>query len=218
MALRKTLVGIFGLIFTIVAFICLLVSFATPNWIESFTDRSREFVKMGLWEACFNDWTYYKDYLGKRYHGCWWIFSFEYRPVWSYLNPPWLLAIQVLLTIVFMMQMITILFVVFYFLHVCPVAKEKNYVYATTGMNFVSGLVIAICTIIFGVKAEVDRQWLPHPDSNFLSWSFGFAVLSGFFSLFGGMCLLVESLRLSVESQRNRREAVYGMKQYGGRY
>ncbi|KAK6168197.1 hypothetical protein SNE40_022073 [Patella caerulea] len=212
MALKKTLVGIFGLIFTILAFICLLVAFATPNWIESFKDRSREFVKMGLWEACFDDWTYYKDYLGKRYQGCWWIFSFEYRPIWSYLNPPWLLAVQVLLTLTFLLMMVTILFVAFYFLHCCPLAKAKNYVMAATVMNFISGLVIAICTIVFGVKAEIDRQWLPQPDSNYLSWSFGFCVLSGFFSLFGGMCLLVESMRLYVSNKNDRREETYGMR------
>lgn len=91
MALKraKRFIATFGLIFTISGFICLVVAFATPHWLQRFPHKrmSRVFVRMGLWEACFNDWTYYKDYLSKRYNGCWWIFHFEYRPVWGWLNP-----------------------------------------------------------------------------------------------------------------------------------
>lgn len=65
---------------------------------------------------------------------------------------------------------------------------------------------------MFGIKADVDRQWLPNPDSNFLSWSFGFCVLSGFFSIFAGMCLLADYLRIGVETKREVREPAYSVK------
>lgn len=42
---------------------------------------------MGLWEACFNHWTYFNDYNGKIYDGCWWIYSYEYRPIFHWINP-----------------------------------------------------------------------------------------------------------------------------------
>lgn len=91
MALTRTkrLVTIFGLVFTCLAFVCMVIAFSTPHWLERFPHKrnTRVFVRMGLWEACFNHWTYYKDYLGKQYNGCWWIFHFEYRPVWPWLNP-----------------------------------------------------------------------------------------------------------------------------------
>lgn len=84
----KSLVSLFGLIFTVITFVCFMIGFSSPNWIEHFNKYTeRQFVKMGLWEVCFKQWSYYKDYLGKKYNGCWWIFSFEYRPVWSWLNP-----------------------------------------------------------------------------------------------------------------------------------
>lgn len=71
---------------------------------------------------------------------------------------------------------------------------------------------ITISVIMFGVKADVDRQWLPNPDSNFLSWSFGFCILSGFFSIFAGMCLLSDYLRIGIETKRSMRDPAYAPK------
>ncbi|XP_076437556.1 uncharacterized protein LOC143276793 [Babylonia areolata] len=205
----KRLVTICGLVFTCLAFVCMVIAFSTPHWLERFPHKrnTRVFVRMGLWEACFNDWTYYKDYLGKKYDGCWWIFHFEYRPVWPWLNPPWFLAIQIMITLALMLHMVTIAFNTCYFLGCCPPHKERNYVGASSAMNFVAATFITISVTMFGIKADVDRQWLPSPDSNFLSWSFGFCVLSGFFSIFAGMCLLADSLRLRSDSQRDRRSS-----------
>jgi len=78
-----------GLGLTSLAAIFCVVGFSTPNWIQSddrFTTVS-QFVKMGLWEACFKHWSHWKDYAGKQYDGCWWIFSAEYRPIREFLNP-----------------------------------------------------------------------------------------------------------------------------------
>ncbi|XP_067665560.1 uncharacterized protein [Haliotis asinina] len=202
----KSLVSLFGLIFTVITFVCFMVGFSSPNWIEHFNKYTeRQFVKMGLWEVCFKQWSYYKDYLGKKYNGCWWIFSFEYRPVWSWLNPPWLLAIQVLMVLTLMIMMVCLIFVIMYFVKCCPANKEKHYVMFSYILNFTAGAFIGISVIMFGIKADTDRQWLPHPDSNYLSWSFGFAVLSAFFALFAGMCLLVEWMRLNQEENNRAR-------------
>ncbi|KAK7461543.1 hypothetical protein BaRGS_00038689 [Batillaria attramentaria] len=216
MALTRTkrLVTIFGLIFTCLAFVCMVVCFSTPHWLERFPHKrnTRVFVRMGLWEACFNDWTYYKDYLGKKYNGCWWIFHFEYRPVWPWLNPPWFLAIQIMMTLALILHMVTIVFNILYVVGCCPPRKERNYVRASSAMIFVAAAFITISSIMFGTKADIDRQWLPNPDSNFLSWSFGFCVLSGFFSIFAGMCLLADYLRIGFEEKKANRGPAYGVK------
>lgn len=85
----QTMLSVFGVVFTVLEFISMVIAFASPNWVEYYNQhgRDRVFRKMGLWEACFDNWTYYKDYLGKTYNGCWWIFSFEYRYIWTWLNP-----------------------------------------------------------------------------------------------------------------------------------
>jgi len=213
MALTRTkrLVTVFGLVFTCLAFACMVVAFSTPHWLERFPNKrnTRVFVRMGLWEACFNEWTFYKDYLSKRYNGCWWIFHYEYRPVWFWLNPPWFLAVQVLVTLALMLQMITIVFNICTFVGSCPKHKEQNYVLASSIMNWLAALFITISVSMFGYNADVNRQWLPNPDSNFLSWSFGFCILSGFFSIFAGMCLAADWMVAKEEEARLKRPAAY---------
>ncbi|RUS87750.1 hypothetical protein EGW08_004496 [Elysia chlorotica] len=216
MALDRTkrLVATFGLIFTISAFICIVVAFATPHWLERFPHKrmTRVFVRMGLWEACFNNWTYYKDYLSKNYNGCWWIFHFEYRPVWPWLNPPWFLTIQIMMTLGLMLHMVTVVLNILYYVRCLPKEKEKRYVMATGVMMWLSFLLIGISVTIFGIKADVDRQWIPNPDSNFLSWSFGCACLSGFFSVFSALCLTVDHMRITEEEERAKRGPAYAVK------
>lgn len=67
---------------------CMILAFASPYWVESFGEFvGNRFVKAGLWEFCFNDYTFYKDHNGKRYMGCFYIFSDVIRPLWEWLSP-----------------------------------------------------------------------------------------------------------------------------------
>lgn len=43
--------------------------------------------QLGLWEACFKDFSHKTSYNGKLYNGCWWMFSYEYEPIREWLNP-----------------------------------------------------------------------------------------------------------------------------------
>ena len=47
------------------------------------------------------------------------------------------------------------------------------------------GLVVAI---LFGYQVN-DRYWLPRPDLNFLSWGFGFLIISTILALVAGICM-----------------------------
>ncbi|KAI8776886.1 hypothetical protein BgiMline_035150 [Biomphalaria glabrata] len=216
MALKraKRFIANFGLAFTICAFLCLIVAFATPHWLERFPHKrmSKVFVRMGLWEACFNDWTYYKDYLSKHYNGCWWIFHFEYKPVWGWLNPPWFLAIQIMITLGLILQFVTVIMNIMYYVRCLPREKERKHVLSTSVMMWIAFFLIATSVTIFGIKADIDRQWLPNPDSNFLSWSFGFAALSGFFSIFAAMCLSTDYVRIREEEEKATQGPAYAVK------
>ena len=64
---------------------------------------------------------------------------------------------------------------------------------------------LIVSTILFGVNVDQDRDWLPHPDSTFLSWAYGFAILSAFLCLFAGMCMTTDFFRMRLESQYDRR-------------
>ena len=43
---------------------------------------------------------------------------------------------------------------------------------------------MAITLLTFGVMFFEDRDWLPYPEFNYLSWSYGLAVTSCFFQIF----------------------------------
>ena len=79
--------GTFAIGCLLFAIFAMVIAFATPYWVESFSKSDNKFVKCGLWEFCFNDYTFWKDYNGKRYLGCWYIFSSQYRALWEWLSP-----------------------------------------------------------------------------------------------------------------------------------
>ena len=49
-------------------------------------------------------------------------------------------------------------------------------------------MVLFVVGILFGYQVN-DRYWLPRPDQNFLSWGFGFMVISMIVSLAAGVLL-----------------------------
>jgi len=52
----------------------------------------------------------------------------------------------------------------------------------------ISTVAAFIALIVFGVYKE-DRRWVPRPDMNLLSWSYGVCVIAGFFCLLSALCL-----------------------------
>lgn len=192
------------------AALCNIIAFSTSNWLESFAEANSRFEKLGLWSACFNNFGYDRDNLGKVYNGCWWIFSYEYRPIWDWLNPKWLLAVQIMMTLVLVLTVVTWLLSLLGIIGMCPPSRGATAQLTNSILMFVAGAFLAISVTIFGIQSDIDRQWIPRPDQNFLSWSFGLAVLAGFFCIFGGMCMLVDSLRLSHERKKGRSPPPYG--------
>ena len=53
---------------------------------------------------------------------------------------------------------------------------------------FFVAMILFVVGILFGYQVN-DRYWLPRPDQNFLSWGFGFMVISMICSLFAGTLL-----------------------------
>ncbi|XP_041360832.1 uncharacterized protein LOC121377047 [Gigantopelta aegis] len=209
---RITWLSILGLVLTSLCAICVVISMASTNWIEALQQRDTGFGKMGLWEACFYNYVDNKSGgLGKRYNGCHALYSFEYRAIWRWLTPDWLISIQVMMCLNLILGVSTTLIIVMYFIKCCSANLDWILVLSSSVANFVTGFFLAVCTIMFGVKVDNERDWLPHPDSNYLSWSFGIAVFGGFLALFAGMCLLVEGLRLRLITQQQSRRSNYAM-------
>lgn len=44
-----------------------------------------------------------------------------------------------------------------------------------------------ICIVMFGLGAEYDQYWMPHPEYNYPHFSYGMAILSAFGTIFSSM-------------------------------
>ena len=55
----------------------------------------------------------------------------------------------------------------------------------------VSAVVMPLVCLLFGVMAYEDKFWMPRPDLNYLSWSYGLVIVSAFFSIFGSIAIVV---------------------------
>ncbi|CAG5118170.1 unnamed protein product [Candidula unifasciata] len=200
MAPATALVGMF---FVGASLVFMVVAFASPYWVESFEEFKSQFVKLGLWEFCFNDYTFYKDYNGKRYLGCFYIFSPEMRPIWEWVSPPWFISVQVMISaslLVIFLVSVTLTLNVF---RLFP--KQMDYaVYLGTALGMAAcALTILIALIVFGVYKE-DRRWVPRPDMNLLSWSYGMCVMAGWFSLFAAVCLYLAGKEKKTEFDNSK--------------
>lgn len=179
-----------ALIFAIAAVTFMVGAFASPYWVESFSKSENRFVKAGLWEFCFNDYTFWKDYNGKRYLGCWYIFSNQYRPIWEWLSPPWFIVCQVMVSVCLLFHVIATFILILMILNLIPQYLKEV---VLMGIGFVYLFVVLfglIEMILFGVKKE-DRGWMPRPDQNYLSWGYGSFVICIIFTLISALLLLM---------------------------
>lgn len=178
-----------------------VIGFSTSHWLEldSRYVTSSSFENLGLWEACFKNFAFLRDYTGKLYNGCWWIFSEEYRPVWDYINPPWFLGIQVMMTIVLIAEVLTVLMSILFLIKCCRGGDNMIALFVLGSIAIAAGILTGISTIIFGAKTVTDTHWIQEPEKNFLSWSFGCVVFSGFMELFGGVCSIVAALYVKLQ-------------------
>ena len=70
----------------IFAFVLCAIGYGTGYWFVA-KGNNRLFLRLGLWEACFNGYEHTSDYVGKAYHGCWWIFHKEYSYIRDWIMP-----------------------------------------------------------------------------------------------------------------------------------
>ena len=54
-----------------------------------------------------------------------------------------------------------------------------------------------ICGTVFAQMCQ-DWQWMPRPDMNFLSWGYGFFIISGIASIGAGVCFYLEAKKVSI--------------------
>ncbi|CAH8437986.1 unnamed protein product [Heterobilharzia americana] len=197
--------------FAFLAAIFNVVGFVSPFWIVSKSGSNVGFQRLGLWEVCFDNFIFPEDYVSKAYQGCWYIYYPEYKYIRFWLNPPWFYFVQILSIISLICNLAGLLMIV---LIICEVygTKERKPHFIIMGLQSVALACFVVITIYMGVMSK-DREWLPRPDLNMLSWSFAFAVLAGFFTTF---CLFgLVTHYLSVESKQLMQDPILRQKLLG---
>lgn len=72
--------GHLACVFFFIAFILIIVSFVSPDWLavnDEIKPTNTKFMKLGLWLTCYTDLHdpyYYDPYLTNGYKGCRWIY------------------------------------------------------------------------------------------------------------------------------------------------
>ncbi|KAJ9588636.1 hypothetical protein L9F63_018070, partial [Diploptera punctata] len=95
---------VFGGMLTYIAGLMLMMSFASPYWIQSYQETYSNFKHMGLWEYCFDEFRYPYYQFDKQFDGCHYIFSQEYYVIREWLLPGWLMVVQAFVTLGLMLS------------------------------------------------------------------------------------------------------------------
>ncbi|XP_030032491.1 uncharacterized protein LOC119191007 [Manduca sexta] len=187
-----------GASITYVAGLFLLLSFAGPYWIESYSEMFSSFKHMGLWEYCFDNFRYPPYQLDKLFNGCHYVFSHEYYVIREYLLPAWLMAVQSFVTLALMLSFTAQV------LLACVIVRwplrtvlryEWIFVSVAFGMVAISSLFLFLAVAIFGGNCY-RRDWMIYPSFNVLSWSYAFAVVAFILFGFAAILLYLESRKL----------------------
>ncbi|KAK7091865.1 uncharacterized protein [Littorina saxatilis] len=197
-----------------------IVATTTHYWVESFTERRTGVDSMGLWEICFgNDFAapyHVQDVLGRRYADCNYLLSYELRTLRSWLFPNWFIIVEVLMSLALTCQLLSLVFSLVYLLQGCFL-RQQHFALLLAGLtNFSAGLMIATAAIVYGYYAGYDEFWLPSPESNHLSWSYGLCVGGGVFAIVAAMFQIIDFSRLQVVSKLESRAETYAPSSYRG--
>ncbi|ELT92572.1 hypothetical protein CAPTEDRAFT_167369 [Capitella teleta] len=205
----------------IFALACLSVSFASPYWLQAWPNSFNNFRNLGLWQICFHDYMHHKDDSQEIYSECWWVFKQDakYSKLREWLLPPWFMSVQVLVTGTLLIEIGTVITVAMIFLHICPIMNHEYLqtygMFAAASMMFLVTMFTIIIGTVFAVECQ-DRNWMPRPDLFFLSWGFGFYIISGIMSLFSGIAFFYEAWKVYKELLEREMEFTHAALQMSG--
>lgn len=180
-----------GCIITFISTVVVILAFATPYWLVN-DGRLADvrFHRLGLWEVCFErfgDPSYRHD---RVYKGCMWILDEDYDSIHSFLTRPFFVAVQVLYTIGFVVLLLACLLL--FALLFCIVQESELTTLLVLGSLMAgSGFLHTIAIIVFGALGD-SRDWMPDPDNNYLSWSFGLGAVGSILQLIASVLFFLE--------------------------
>lgn len=180
----------------LVFFACALIfiSFCSPNWLEKDKRTPNQFIKIGLWEVCFDGYRHPKYQYDRIFTGCRWIFHRDMRIIREYLEPGWFVFVQVFMTFGFITiiastaMSVAILLQCFRDRHILFFKGQAICLWTSFGFT-------AIAVVTFGVRGD-NRDWMPSPHFNHFSWSFALAVIACLAELTAGGLYWLQAQRM----------------------
>lgn len=195
----------FSYVCAISSLVLVFTAFASPYWFKSWGRVHSPLANVGMWQICLSGWVKPRDPTLRSYVGCWWIHSTFFEEVFDDIMPPWFRAVQALVIFTLLCCIAVVFLMSFY---MCESYRMKYYeprklkmFMIIAALFFASGVLVLICSFVFAFKAK-DPNWMPRPWLSYFSFSFGFYVLSGFFSAFGGLASFIKSTDIRKKKKR----------------
>lgn len=74
-------------VISVISFVLLLIAFASPYWLSSYKYTYSPFVRLGLWDFCFNNYRHPPYQYDEKFNGCHYIYSSKYQNIRDWLQP-----------------------------------------------------------------------------------------------------------------------------------
>jgi len=194
----------------LLALITLIIAFASPYWLSSHKYTYSSFVRLGLWDFCFDHYRHPPYQYDELFNGCHWIYSSKYQNIRDWLQPGWFMFVQGMLCISLIFSVLTlgtISITIMYFFN--------RYVIAVIGSAFLmevcATVPLFVGWLVFCIMHS-DRGWFMYPMYNHLDWAFYVAILSSALHMFASILLLYETFKTRQRKQKLT-NLVYNMQQ-----
>ncbi|THD23079.1 hypothetical protein D915_005990 [Fasciola hepatica] len=172
------------LLFTTFGLLCSVVAFVLPYWYARYPQSKSRFLRLGLWEICFEDFMP-ADLGNLMYTGCFYLYDRKIRALWSLIFRTWFVVCQVFHTFSFVAYvMVEVVLIT----QVCNLVSSRGpravlFSIIASGATLLFVLISSV-TMGTGVDAESKRKpsaeqdWLISLDQCSLSWAYGISLLS----------------------------------------
>ncbi|XP_034943476.1 uncharacterized protein kune [Chelonus insularis] len=198
----KSKTGKTAVVSLVLAFIFVLIAFTTPYWLISDGKlENPQFLNIGLWLVCFNNFRDIRHLYDIRFNTCWWVFEEEYYIIRDTLLPSFFVATQFFFTLCFTLMLIGAFLTALYTCCSRQHAKYQLLLWTLGAIITLAGICGIIAVIIFGARGD-GRDWMPDWEHNDIGWSFALGVVGSFLLLNSGILFFIEGRRFRKKIER----------------
>lgn len=161
---------------SLISFILLSISFFSNHWLSSYAFGNSKFIRMGLWKFCFYNYIHPGFYKDIRLKGCRYFFDSTYEDVRDWLQPTWLVFLQIFMTLAFIHHLIAVLIEAMVYM---KLLKKHQFLLTllTTIAHSNTTLLLSFASLIFYLRA-FDKNWIIEPELNYFDWSYYLTICS----------------------------------------